>query len=345
MLYEISKNDLQTWLQAQCREKEVLVPQEKEEGYLFLPWNGGAINLSGYVNSLKPIKDVFFPQWESLIKYRLDPDRAVEITPEPREDKPVLIFGARPCDAQSILLLDAVFNGAKFQDPYYCRRRENSFIISLACQNPGSTCFCWELGAGPMAKDGADILLIDLEDTYVALSGTDQGNQALMKGPFEKASPHREELVESMRKEMVRKFPSSLDRRFHDKKIPDLFTHPVWDELYRKCLNCGVCTFLCPACHCFDISEEATDREGRRVRNWDSCMFSSFTLHGSGHNPRPSNKERLRQRFLHKFKYFPKNYQALACTGCGRCILKCPVNIDMREVLLRVGVFANENES
>jgi ferredoxin len=42
----------------------------------------------------------------------------------------------------------------------------------------------------------------------------------------------------------------------------------------------------------------------------------------------------LRQRFAHKLLYFPERYGALACTGCGRCIRACPVNIDIREVIL-----------
>jgi len=56
-------------------------------------------------------------------------------------------------------------------------------------------------------------------------------------------------------------------------------------------------------------------------------------LHGSGHNPRTSGKERMRQRIMHKFKYFVDNFNAPACVGCGRCIKNCPVNLDVREIL------------
>jgi ferredoxin len=62
-------------------------------------------------------------------------------------------------------------------------------------------------------------------------------------------------------------------------------------------------------------------------------MFALFTLHASGQNPRPTKRERLRQRFMHKLKYFPELYGGkVGCVGCGRCVLYCPVNIDIREI-------------
>ena len=99
------------------------------------------------------------------------------------------------------------------------------------------------------------------------------------------------------------------------------------------CLGCGVCTFLCPTCHCFDILDEGDSEQGERIRIWDSCMFPLFTLHASGTNPRPGGKERMRQRIMHKFSYFLDNHDQPGCTGCGRCIRSCPVNLDIREVL------------
>ena len=74
-------------------------------------------------------------------------------------------------------------------------------------------------------------------------------------------------------------------------------------------------------------------KTGDRIRNWDSCMFSQFTLHGSGHNPRSEKVMRTRNRFMHKLKYFVDKYdQGAMCVGCGRCIENCPVNIDIRQV-------------
>jgi predicted aldo/keto reductase-like oxidoreductase len=66
-------------------------------------------------------------------------------------------------------------------------------------------------------------------------------------------------------------------------------------------------------------------------------MFPLFTLHGSGHNPRDRKLQRVRQRFMHKLKYYPDKYgKGAQCSGCGRCVRYCPVNIDIREVAERM---------
>ncbi|RLB09653.1 MAG: 4Fe-4S ferredoxin, partial [Deltaproteobacteria bacterium] len=92
--------------------------------------------------------------------------------------------------------------------------------------------------------------------------------------------------------------------------------------------------FVCPTCWCFDIQDEVYKNEGDRLRNWDSCMFPIFTLHGSGHNPRAQKLQRVRQRFMHKLKYYVDKYgNGVACVGCGRCVVSCPVNIDIRRVI------------
>ena len=72
------------------------------------------------------------------------------------------------------------------------------------------------------------------------------------------------------------------------------------------------------------------------MRCWDSCQFPLFTLHASGHNPRPTYKERMRQRIMHKFNYCPENFEETFCVGCGRCIANCPVNLDIREVIKEI---------
>ena len=107
----------------------------------------------------------------------------------------------------------------------------------------------------------------------------------------------------------------------------------MWERFSDRCLSCGICTFLCPTCHCFDIQDEMEGFDGRRARMWDTCMFSEYTLHTSGHNPRPTRKERTRNRISHKYSYFPEKFDVIACVGCGRCINYCPVNIDLLDIL------------
>ena len=84
------------------------------------------------------------------------------------------------------------------------------------------------------------------------------------------------------------------------------------------------------------MDDEVKFSKGERVRNWDSCMYSLFTLHVSGHNPRSSQKERWRQRLMHKFNYGPNRTGDFLCVGCGRCVVHCPVNIDIRQLMKTV---------
>jgi len=107
-----------------------------------------------------------------------------------------------------------------------------------------------------------------------------------------------------------------------------------WEEMVSKCVSCGACTFLCPTCYCFNITDEKTLEKGERLRSWDACMFNHFTLEASGHNPRPTKFKRYKNRIGHKFLWYPEKYQGtIACCGCGRCIRYCPVSVDISEIV------------
>jgi len=36
---------------------------------------------------------------------------------------------------------------------------------------------------------------------------------------------------------------------------------------------------------------------------------------------------------MHKFKYYVDNFGAISCVGCGRCVMYCPVNLDIRKIV------------
>ena len=120
-------------------------------------------------------------------------------------------------------------------------------------------------------------------------------------------------------------------------RLDALYEHPLWERLAKKCVTCGTCTYVCPTCHCFDISQENRMRDGERFRSWDSCMFSSYTLMAGKHNPRADKMPRVRQRFLHKLCFFEDRYGRSLCVGCGRCVEKCPVALDITELIDEIG--------
>ena len=121
---------------------------------------------------------------------------------------------------------------------------------------------------------------------------------------------------------------------------PQHFDHPYWARLADRCLSCRLCSYVCPTCRCFDVRDTVTPGgDIERLRAWDGCMSVGYRRIAGGHNPRPTKTERLRNRFYCKFCYVPqmaghpKDYGPVACVGCGRCISKCPVNVDVVEVL------------
>jgi heterodisulfide reductase subunit C len=106
-----------------------------------------------------------------------------------------------------------------------------------------------------------------------------------------------------------------------------------WAKLSEACLGCGTCTFVCPTCQCYDIRDFDTGHGIDRFRCWDSCMYSDFTKMAHG-NPRLSQKERFRQRFMHKLVYYPENNEGIfGCVGCGRCVEKCPISMNIVKVM------------
>ena len=111
------------------------------------------------------------------------------------------------------------------------------------------------------------------------------------------------------------------------------FNSPVWETLYKPCLACGTCTFVCPTCQCYDIKDYDTGHGVKRYRCWDSCMYSDFTMMAHGNN-RISQLQRFRQRFMHKLVYFPANNNGMySCVGCGRCVEKCPSALNIVKVI------------
>ena len=120
-------------------------------------------------------------------------------------------------------------------------------------------------------------------------------------------------------------------------KLTQMGEHPIWEQAAKKCLTCGTCTFVCPTCYCFDISQENRMREGTRFRCWDSCMFSAYTEMAGGHNPRADKLPRVRQRFMHKLCFFEQRYGKSLCVGCGRCVEKCPVALDITVLIDEIG--------
>jgi sulfhydrogenase subunit beta (sulfur reductase) len=331
---EIAKTEVVSLLNTLIKEYKVFAPVEQNGFITFQEIHSGSEAFLDYINSKKPPKEIFFPQSERLFSYDLSKREGWGVEEPAPEEKQKIIFGIRPCDARSLVLLDNVFDGQLYKDPYYTDKRKNTTIIALGCNQPGSTCFCTSLGGGPFSQDGSDLLLVDIGEKYIIQVVTERGEKLAKKhNNVKEAEDHSLSLMRDTIKTAEASMKSKIEVGKVTEKLDSMFDDPFWDLVSEKCLGCAVCTYLCPTCHCFDITDEVISQSGERVRTWDSCAFPNFTLQTSGLNPRPSIKERYRQRIMHKFDYFVANHGMAACVGCGRCIKECPVNLDIQVVL------------
>jgi len=328
----IEKSKMPIFIGELTKEHEVFAPVNEKGIISFKGLSSGNEAHLDFQNTKVAPKEVFFPQTEILFTYRVG-KKGVEIEEAPAVKRKTVLLGIRPCDARSFVLLDKFFSSGENKDLYYLEKRKNTTIAGLACNHPLSTCFCTSLGGSPFGKEGIDLLLQDINDKYLIETVTEKGEKLLEKFPWlkdaEKDDIEKAKKLSEVAENAVR---SKVSIKGVSDKLDGMFDDPVWDQIHRKCVGCGVCTYLCPTCYCFDILDEETE-EGKRVRIWDSCQFPCFTLQGSGHNPRPTGKERMRQRVMHKFNYSVKNFGENFCVGCGRCVRECPVNLDIRKTV------------
>ena len=329
----MDKNELQDFVDELTKDYKVFAPVKMNRIFRLKEISKGKEACLGYQNTRQPPKEIFFPQTEILFTYKMDKE-GVELEDIPLPNEKRVLFGIRPCDARALVFLDRFFSSGDYKDISYLEKREKTTIIGLACNSPLSTCFCTSLGGSPFGKEGMDLLLEDINEKYLIEILSEQGAKLVEHIPWLKDAENADfERAKKISEEAESTIKLKIAVEGLRKKFDSMFDAPLWDQIYQKCIGCGVCTYLCPTCWCFDILDEGTPTCGRRVRIWDTCQFPLFTLEASGLNPRPSGKERMRQRVMHKFNYFPKDFGELVCVGCGRCVQACPVNLDIREII------------
>jgi ferredoxin len=330
----IDRTQLPAALAAFQRQWDVFAPIDDGNGLRTRKLPAGGTVFLGPRKPLLPLKTLFLPEEEELFTYTAK-GPAPEVIASPPLDRERLVIGALACDLAALDIIDRVFLADPADDAYR-RRREQTILVASACIGEGPECFCTSFGIDPLRPSGADALLIDTGEVYLLSALTKKGKRvtrALGVGKKVKDGAARQWLEENAQ-------PKDARERFPIESITappmELWELPVWEELAARCRGCGVCTVLCPTCHCFDIEDQRRGKSGTRFRCWDTCMNPGFTLMASGENPRPGKRERVRQRFLHKLSYFPREKGITACVGCGRCTARCPVGIGINQVIQRL---------
>ena len=273
-------------------------------------------------------KEAALPQTETLVEYRREEGR-LEAEAGAAAAREVLLFGVNLCDAAAFEIIDKVF-AWDFKDDPYLDRRARMTRFALACAAPQQDCFCDRIAAD---EEGVDAVAYPVESGYLVKVQTEKGAALAAKYAdlFGAAGADAGPQLDAHLKEG----PLAKKEPLLEKARPGLaqaFEHGDWKHLVSTCIGCGVCTYLCPTCHCFDIQDEGGTARGRRLRTWDHCTGRTFTQMPA-HQPRDRQYKRYRQRLLHKFSYYPERFGPLLCTGCGRCITQCPVKINIKELV------------
>lgn len=364
----LAEDKLQSLLKELANAAQVVIPARAEdaEGMVsFRAWEPGVEPELDVLLTRQSAKEFIFKQCEEYLTYHYTmegetgvPEEEEEGSPGEDEDgleeiahetlrvearveaPPQVLFGLRPCDASGLVQIDNVFSGygGFYFDPMYNARREATTILAVACAEPRSTCFCTSLGGSPSGTEGVDALFTPVEGGFTVEALTDKGEELVKSSAFVDAEESQKEAAAKVKEEIEGKVDEAFGLEGVRENLQANFEDTEgWDELASRCISCGTCTYVCPNCYCFNITDHKVETSGERVRTWDNCFNPSYTLETSGHNPRASKRNRFRNRFSHKFWYYPEKYDSLLCSGCGRCITHCPVRIDLREVVREMG--------
>ena len=334
---KISLDKLNSLFSAISETKALYLPVDTEAGAKYEKWESGK-TLSNALNTVRSAKDFFFPQTENLMDFKME-GKSIEVIDTRSECEDFVIFGVRACDVKSFEVLDRVFL-AEPVDSYYKNRRDHAVIMSMACTKPHETCFCGTFGIDAANPEG-DVVCYKTDDALYMNAKTEKGAKLLEA--LSSITEESDEAVVNDQKNVIAERLSKLPladlsaEAFGNGKTSVFFDAPEWKELSESCLGCGTCTFVCPTCQCYDIKDFNTGHGVKRFRCWDSCMYSEFTKMSAG-QPRLTQLERFRQRFMHKLVYYPTNNDGLfSCVGCGRCMAKCPIQMNIVKVMKKLG--------
>jgi sulfhydrogenase subunit beta (sulfur reductase) len=334
MAKKLNEQTLSNWLQTIAEQGLLYGPQAN--GIRWGKISDYASLGNAFANTLSP-KEVLLPQDQTMFLF--DRTKPIESFAEKFGDAAdgSVLWGIHPCDARALELVHRVYNEKDYKDPYLAKIWNKLIRVAVGCANPPSTCFCTSFdGGSPFGTQGVDILATKLDGDWILEPITQKAESLLSRFPDSDDDDIKR--LAQIKKIATTAVDSTVPTGGIAEKLWSKFNDDeFWFEIGARCLGCGICTFVCPDCYCFDIADEHIDKKARRFRTWDGCQYTAFTLEASGHNPRPTQKHRIRQRMMHKLSFFAKRYDGTQlCVGCGRCVRECPVNIDIREVAKKV---------
>ncbi len=347
MKYTAQKEQVNAWLSKLAEQYSVFAPKAIAKSITFQTYTKDEL-ASAHLTELLDYttvsaKKVYLPETEVLLEYtakKQEEDlskKDISVNCELNSTQKI-VFGTRPCDAKAVLVQDAQYMGGKYRDPYYAAHRENTFMITQTCDETLPSCFCNWTDTDLTSAYASDILFTTTDKGYVFEAITEKGKELLALGAFSEATDEDNKIVEAKHQKAHESLPKKPDMSQITQIIAYNFENSdFWAKVSAGCIGCSSCTFVCPTCQCFTITDEGNPLQGKRMRSWASCMSDEFTREASGHNPRGVGFMRWRNRLGHKFNYMLSWHKDLySCTGCGRCLGSCPASISINGMITSI---------
>ncbi|MBI2865202.1 MAG: 4Fe-4S dicluster domain-containing protein [Chloroflexi bacterium] len=353
----LPKEDLRRFIELLMVDYDVIAPtlsdQVKGQAITFTKLRTFADLAVGFVDSQRPgnyrlqaADDGSYFQYgnpETSLKWFLHPPRLVmwtadvaadgfKIEEEPGPERPLAFFRTTACDWQAAYVLDLIFMRDPV-DPHYRKRRESALFVTCTCTRATGTCFCHDMGTGPVPNPGYDINMTETGDSFLLEAGTDKGRAILARLPLQPATPEQLAEAQSAVADVVERTSGRLNTEDLPERLMKGLEHPQWDVMKDWCLGCANCTLVCPTCFCYTTNDRISLdlKKAERERTWDFCFSWTFAaMHGA--NPRGELRQRYRHWLSHKLGFWVEQYGAFGCVGCGRCITWCPVEIDIAAI-------------
>lgn len=334
---KISKPDLTVFIDQLIASDKVFGVQAKGDKFEFAPLESAKDLRLDYDVTLTPPKKYFQPPVETLVTFEVGGEYKSQYSNEP-----FVLIGVHPYDMIAINQMDKLFAQDNC-DTHYFKRRCNATIVACDVAKPSENVFASSMGTA-IVKEGFDVLLTDIGDSYIAEAATKKGEALLAKAKGVDAS--KEDLdkraqIQQKNKKSLNKHELKCPSSYLPKLLERAYKHPVWEEKAKTCFACGSCNQVCPTCYCFNVQDDVNwdMKTGKRQRAWDGCLLDGFTKVAPAHEFRKNRADRFRHRLYRKGKYVPgKIGGEIACVGCGRCVAAClpdianPVNVYNRLV-------------
>lgn len=353
----LGKQDLRQFIELLMKDYDVIAPtlsdQVNRQAITFSRLRSFDDLAIGYVDSQRPgnyrlrsVDDGSYFQFgnpETSLKWFLHPPRLTmwkadvtadgfNLQEDPGPERPLAFFRTTPCDWQAVYVLDLTFMRDAV-DTYYRKRREDALFVTCTCTSCGGTCFCQDMGTGPIPNPGYDINMTETADSFLLEAGSEKGRAIIAQLPVRRAT----EIELADARHSVEVTMRQTSGRLNTQDLPERLVkgleHPQWDVMKEWCVGCANCTIVCPTCFCYTTNDRISldMKKAERERAWDFCFSWTFSaMHGA--NARSELRQRYRHWLCHKLSYWVEQYGTFGCVGCGRCITWCPVEIDIAAI-------------